>query len=442
MIDIEDIKPISNRMLKRIQKLDKIANSKPNGNTRFYTYFTKFKNELCSVTIAVRNHYKKWFCKQVVVHGIHSKNVLLQDIEQCMGFIKVGWFRDGISKRATWRDYDWDYNDDKYFQMQTATVVNKEYISKLKDYKYSAIEQYKYCNIFKYLRLYEQYPKAELLVKCGLSNIATSKQILRLCNKDKNFCKWLFKNKDEVKNPHYYTDSIIRAYKQNRPIKEVYNFDRFKKSFVKESNFRNLKEFLKDDEQNKFINYLIKQNTDGYCYEDYRTACEYLGLDMNEDKNRYPHNFSYWHNMRIDQYHTAKTLKDKQEKQELYNKFEIVANKYLGLQRNLKDNFIVIIAKSPSELIHEGDFLHHCVGRMNYDQKFAREESLIFFVRNKDSIETPFVTLEYSLTNHKILQCYADHDTKPEDNVLDFVNKVWLPYANRKLRKIHTGTCA
>ena len=165
MIDIEDIKPISNRMLKRIQKLDEKANPKPNGNTRFYTYFTKFKNELCSVTVAVRNHYKKWFCKQVVIHGIHSPNVLLQDIEQCMGFIKVGWFRDGISKQATWHDYDCGYNDDKYFQMQTATIVNKEYISKLKDYKYSAVDQYKYSDVFKYLRLYEKYQKAELLVK-------------------------------------------------------------------------------------------------------------------------------------------------------------------------------------------------------------------------------------------------------------------------------------
>ena len=92
--------------------------------TRFYTYFTKFKNELCSVTVAVRNHYKKWYCKQVVIHGLHSDKVYLQDIGTTMGFIKVGWFRDGISKLATWHDYDWGYNDDKYFQMQTATVIN------------------------------------------------------------------------------------------------------------------------------------------------------------------------------------------------------------------------------------------------------------------------------------------------------------------------------
>ena len=73
---------------------------------------------------------------------------------------------------------------------------------------------------------------------------------------------------------------------------------------------------------------------------------------------------------------------------------------------------------------------------MNYDQKFVREESLIFFIRNRLSPNTPFVTLEYSLRNHKILQCYAEHNTKPNESVLEFVNKKWLPYANRKLKKL------
>ena len=73
---------------------------------------------------------------------------------------------------------------------------------------------------------------------------------------------------------------------------------------------------------------------------------------------------------------------------------------------------------------------------MNYDQKFAREESLIFFVRNKQDIETPFVTLEYSIKNKKVLQCYGYKDSKPEEQVLDFVNNTWLPYANKKLKKL------
>ena len=80
--------------------------------------------------------------------------------------------------------------------------------------------------------------------------------------------------------------------------------------------------------------------------------------------------------------------------------------------------------------------LHHCVGRMNYDERFAREESLIFFVRTKEHPEKPLVTLEYSLQTHKVLQCHANRHAQPDDDILHYVNKVWLPYANKALKQI------
>ena len=104
------------------------------------------------------------------------------------------------------------------------------------------------------------------------------------------------------------------------------------------------------------------------------------------------------------------------------------------MQRNLNDAYCVIIAQSPADLINEGNILHHCVGKMGYDQKFIREESLIFFVRNKSNPQIPFVTVEYSLKTNKILQCYAEHNTKPQQEVQEFINKKWLPYAKRKLK--------
>ncbi len=73
---------------------------------------------------------------------------------------------------------------------------------------------------------------------------------------------------------------------------------------------------------------------------------------------------------------------------------------------------------------------------MNYDRKFIREETLIVFIREKERADVPFVTVEYSPSQRKILQCYGEHDSKPDDSVLDYVNNVWLPYANRKIRKI------
>ena len=89
-----------------------------------------------------------------------------------------------------------------------------------------------------------------------------------------------------------------------------------------------------------------------------------------------------------------------------------------------------------ADLIHEGEILNHCVGRMGYDQKFAREETLIFFIRTKEQPDTPLVTVEYSPTQKKVLQCYGDHDSKPTEEILDFVHKKWLPYANKQIKQI------
>lgn len=80
--------------------------------------------------------------------------------------------------------------------------------------------------------------------------------------------------------------------------------------------------------------------------------------------------------------------------------------------------------------------MHHCVGRMQYDERFAKEQSLIFFIRAKEKPEKPLVTLEYSLSMHKVLQCYASYNQKPSEEILHYVNKVWLPYANKTLKKL------
>ena len=90
MITEFDIKPIPKNILNKIKKLDLQEYPKPNGNTRFYKYFTQYRKELCEVVVAVRNPYKNWYCKQVVVHGINTDKVYLQDIGLTMGFYKVG----------------------------------------------------------------------------------------------------------------------------------------------------------------------------------------------------------------------------------------------------------------------------------------------------------------------------------------------------------------
>lgn len=432
---IEKIKPIPKYIVERIKKADQKDYPSPSGRTRFYSYLTKNDKELVKVTVAVRHQYKKWYYKQCAVHGIHSEDCFVKDMyfHYVSGYV-VGWYEEGLSKVRKWYEGGWWEQYDKLCDPY-APVVNKEYLAKFPEYKYSAYDLYGGCDVLQYLRTYEKYPQTEYLVKLGFQNYAQSKQLLNMVAKDKQFRKWLSNNRKELNSDLYYISTIIQAYKKKEPLKEVQTFESRKKMFCKETSYKPIREMLSGDYKNYFA-YITKQQITDRLYLDYLNACNYLGLDMNEEKNRYPHDFQRWHDIRIDEYATAKALKDEQERKELYEKFSIVAEKYLPMQKDNKGDFVVVIAKSPAELIREGEKLHHCVGRMGYDQKFAREETLIFFVRLPENPDEPFVTLEYSVKQKKVLQCYADKNTKPNDTVMNYINKVWLPYANKTLKKI------
>lgn len=439
---IEKIKPIPKYIMKLILQAERKNPLRTTRYTRFYSYLAKNDRELVLITVACKNKLDspKWRCKQVVIHGIHSDRCFLKDIVlHFMGNYSVGWFAEGLEKYPKWYESkNWDWQDDKYFNVPS-DILNIEYLDKFPEYRYSAITQYPYDDVFKYLRIYEKYPQAEMLVKFGLARYATSIQLLRKIGKDKKFRKWLIQKRQEIINEYYYVGTLFTAYKTGKPLDKVQELESEKKSFYRQDGYRNIKHLFKTDKEvTELIEYILKQNTNVSSYIDYLKACEYLGSDMTLPKNKCPHNFKTWHDIRIDEYRTARALKDEEERKEMYKQFACVAEKYLPLQR-YKEDLITVIAKSPSDLIHEGDTLHHCVGHMNYDQRFIREESLIFFIRNANEPEVPFVTVEYSLSKHKVLQCYGENDRKPNDSVLEYVNKKWLPYANRQLRKIQAA---
>lgn len=433
---IEKIKPIPKYILDLIKKADKQDILNQNSQKRFYAYLTTNDKELVKVTVAVKNKGKNWYCKQVAIHGVNSKDCFIKDIEYTwIAGYSVGWYEQGLQKQPKYYEYgNWGYADDKYFD-PFAPIVNREYALKLEKYKYSLANEYTYQDYIKYLRIYEQYPQAEYLMKLNLKYYATSKTILKLIEKDKQFRKWLIKNSLEIYLKSYYVSTIVTAYKQNKDLDKTQRLETFIKSFSKNEHYREIKELFNGNIE-QFFNYITSQQINASLYIDYLIACKYLKLNMQENKNKTPHNFKRWHDIRIDEYTTAKQKADEEKRKAFNLKFLNIANKYLSLQHNLKDVYISIIPTSPDDLVYEGKKLHHCVGSMNYDQKFVREESLIFFIRNKNKPNKPFVTLEYSLTNHKILQCYADHNSKPDSKVMNFINKVWLPYANKQLRQL------
>ena len=431
----ENIKPIPKYILKKIKKADKERHPTPIGILRFYSYFTKNSGELVKMTVAVKHRYKKWYCKQVAIHGLHSDKCWVKDMAfHYIAGYKVGWYYEGISKYKDWYESpEWGYADDKMFDPY-APIVNPEYITKFPEFKYSAYELYKGVDLLKYLRVYEKHPGVEMLVKLGLQDFAHRKTIINKCEKDKLFRKWLFKHAKDIRHRYYYVSSIIMAYNKKITLDEAQRIESIRKSLMNKD-YKEIRAAIQRDYIG-FDDYIKGQKISYYQYRDYAAACNYIGLDMSLKKNRFPHDFKTWHDIRIDEYAKERQKMKEKEQKAFIKQFKSVAMKYLPLERAKDEDYIIIIAKTPNQLVKEGSTLHHCVGRMNYDSKMAREETLIFFIRYKDKPNKPLATMEYSPKQKQILQCYGDHDSPPEKALSYFVRKKWLPYANRKLKKL------
>lgn len=444
----KDIKPIPKYIEKLIERRDKKDFKKPCGNTRFYSYVSRYKKELIKITVAVKMHKGIRYYKQVAVHAINAKKCFVKDMAfYFMGGYIVSWHAEGIQRYPKWyEDGKWYFADDKCFDPY-APVVNIDYILKFPEYKYSAITEYKYLDYFKYLRLYKQYPQAELLVKFGLSRLATSKQILQKATKDKAFRKWLANNRAELASRNYYINTILIAYKKGRPLDATQKFECFKKGITNSDRYKPLKMLFIGEALERFYKYLQKNNTDCASYFDYYKACEYLKLDMTEEKNLLPHDFKRWHDERIEQYKTLwhaeqerwrkeNAIRVENERTQRIAQFAAVSKTYSPLTTCTQNGLIIVIAKTPADLVQEGQALSHCVGGIDYTKRMADGKSLIFFVRNETTPDVPFVTLEYSVSEKKVLQCYAYKNTTPDKTVLDFVYDKWLPFANNKIAKI------
>ncbi len=445
-MNIEKLKPIPKYIMKLIQKRDKKYYTQPCGHTRCYAYLTRWDNELIKITVAVRHFQNELYFKQVAVHGIHSKNFYVKDmVFYYLGGYVVSWYKEGIHKYAKtsgegeWYEgspeYDYSYNP-------YAPVVNTEYVLKFPEYKYSAVQDYNDVNIFKYLRCYERYPQAEYLIKLGLSCLADKRTILALLEKDKAFRRWIIKNQETFKARYINAQTIIAAYKTGNSLDDCAAFIRRKSRLYFEKDYAPIKKQFRGKRLERFFNYIDEQKIDYRQYLDYLNACLDLELDMSLNKNAFPHEFKKWHDIRIDECASQKAVIDEKKRKKLYAQFSLVAQKYLALQNFDNTEFAVLIAQSPAELVYEGKQLKHCVGRMGYDQKFAREETLIFFIRKTDEVTKPFVTVEYSIRRKEVLQCYGYNDKKPKQKVLDFVNDKWLPFANHQLKHIRKKAIA
>lgn len=76
--------------------------------------------------------------------------------------------------------------------------------------------------------------------------------------------------------------------------------------------------------------------------------------------------------------------------------------------------FMAYVPMSEEDFIAEGKAQHNCVGRGHYAESVAKNETLVFFIREIDKPNAPFVTMEYC--NGVIVQCMLDHNERVKDD--------------------------
>lgn len=394
--------------------------------TIFISLIQKWNNKIIERTFATRQ--KKNIEYQEVKRAIVGNSyILTKNIATSwygMNTI-VCWNKKEAEKKAYYfcaYDFDlWIIHNIKEFNINVYKTYENEDIVALDD-------KYKYCNydntayIIHYLSMYNKQPKLEMLSKIGFTNLINNTNLVRKLD-NKKFCKWLYKQSVELQDfEKSYLTGVDMIYAYNHNISPV-------QAQSTRQNKLALKGFINiypDFDVDKTINYLVKNNVSVNTYKDLIDALAYLKLDLKDTKNIYPNNFLYWHD-----YYTEQVNIDKNKETDLM--LEKQCKKYSKLLQDFSNDLILIFPHNTNDFIEEGKTLHHCVGRMGYNKKMASDKSLIIFVRKKEEMNKPYVTMEYDQHTKQILQLYAENDTTPNNDVKNEIYNLWLPKVQKMI---------
>ena len=151
-----------------------------------------------------------------------------------------------------------------------------------------------------------------------------------------------------------------------------------------------------------------------YCtwyYADYLKMAKDMKYPLNERKVLFPNNIVEAHDKVAAEY---KLMKE-EEKNAMMKQWVEQLQQYCYHNEEL----FIRPAANCSELTDESEQMQNCV--RSYADRYSEGSTAIFFIRQINTPDKSLVTLE--LKNKRVTQCYAKHNTQPDQRVLDFVSQ-------------------
>ncbi|RDU22188.1 PcfJ domain-containing protein [Anaerosacchariphilus polymeriproducens] len=330
-----------------------------------------------------------------------------------------------------------DYNSWKEKVMEKRSIVydrNLKQIFKGSRMQYSAWElfirqnrDYEFFPSY-YMEAYLEHPSLEYLVKMGLNKLARAlidrrtieyldlkaknlKTMLRLPKDERNkICKMDVTSREYVVTVEANEMGTVLTQEQIRFFAEIsrhHNFQRYVRYTTPYKMIKYIKEQMKDED------------FDVGDYHDYLKMAAQLEYDLRNEFVIFPRHFKQAHD---DATEESNLRKEELEQKKEHNDNQIIKKQreQLGALYEIEtEDLLIRMPESATEIRHEGQQLHHCVG--TYVKRVVEGKTTILFIRKKAEPKKSYYTME--VRENEIIQVRGLNNKAPLDDVKRLVEK-------------------
>lgn len=216
-------------------------------------------------------------------------------------------------------------------------------------------------------------------------------------------------------------DDVLKELLVNNSFETLWKLDM--RDFIAKYLYGNTIEVLENWRQVMLFNKWKYQTEDINIWFDYLDLLKYFNKDITNPYYLFPKDLSKEHdNLSARRQAIQEEIIHEKRMREETDKLAILDSKSKYFDISFSDGrFLVIVLKSLEDYKNEGDFQHHCVYSNKY---YGKKDSIILSARFLESPETPVETIELSLKNWQILQCYGKFNkpTEYHEQIMALVN--------------------
>lgn len=99
------------------------------------------------------------------------------------------------------------------------------------------------------------------------------------------------------------------------------------------------------------------------------------------------------------------------------------------------EHYTVVVPRTMDDIVYEGKALRHCVG--GYAQRHFEGVTVIVFIRRKETVSTPYFTVELRPGTGSIVQIHGLRNCNPDSDLQAFVD-AWQKEVHERRKKKHT----